>query len=908
MDDVAGTTGYEYDEIGRITVVNLSNGKKIKYSYDEYGNISKLTYPDNTTVQYTYNELDQLTQIKDRQGKVTKYDRDANGSITKVTRPNNTYSAIEYDDMGNVIKVVNMGKNPYYNISEELSAFAYTYDKSGFITAEVAKTGKRIETSQYEYDERAQLVKVSQTVTENNKFVEETEMVYTYDGAGNRLSAVKTSGDKALCNIQYTYNDNNQITDIESDCDDDKQIHIVLTYDENGNLKNTTCNDTEKVRDYTYDNENRLKAVKENGTLLMAALYDGNGDRIFRLDYRKNADYVSNKAGTAENVYYPTSSVNSSYDTEVILNEMLIPNGVTQNTAINYELTGYINDINTEYTQTLMEFGANGNTTNIYEYGAQRNSATINGTKGYYLYDGRGSVAGLTGSNSGSMITYRYDAYGNTTKSNNTLNNPYQYNAEYTDSSTGLQYLRARYYDSSQGRFTTKDTLLGSTDKPITLNLYTYCGNNPLNITDPSGHGWWSNAVSSVKSAAKTAGNWANKNIVQPVKSAANTAKNWANNNIVQPVKSFINNTKQAASDAYQKGKQYVEKKCQQVQQGYNQVTNYVSNKAQQFYNDYVPPKMQKAIEEAKKFVCTTTDRIVKDAKEFIQNVDWKKVAIGVAATAAITLAVVATGGAAAPVLIGAAVGAGISTGTTVVSGVIQGKSPAEIAQDASGAFMWGAIGGAVGGGTTQLLGKVGTKVIGKVGKKVIEDGVDMALDLAQTASENGGLTGKDILFSAATTLGGGLLSSVKTPSTVRNQLIDGATDNKAVKNAVTDSVTDNKAVKNAADDVVEVSLSRSKYPESAKHIEDAIGNGHPDTLTIDRGGAKTNRSQSLKGTERVPGKDRDEYPPAMFKEGGAGASVRPISRSDNRGAGSTIGHQLRPYSDGTKVKIVITE
>ena len=374
--------------------------------------------------------------------------------------------------MGNVIKVVNMGKNPYYNIEEELSTFAYTYDKSGFITGEAAKNGRRIEASQYEYDERGQLVKVSQTVTENNQFVEETEMVYTYDGAGNRLSAVKTSRDKALCNIQYTYNDNSQITDIESDCDDDKQTHIVLTYDENGNLKNTTCNDTEKVRDYTYDNENRLKAVKENGSLLMAALYDGNGDRIFRLDYRKNDEYVSNKAGTAENVYYPTSSVNSSYDTDVILNEMLIPNGVTQNTAINYELTGYINDINTEYTQTLMEFGANGNTTNIYEYGDRRNSATINGTKGYYLYDGRGSVTGLTGSSGGSMITYRYDAYGNTTKSNNTLNNPYQYNAEYTDSSTGLQYLRARYYDSSQGRFTAKDTYLGTIPNPLSRNLY----------------------------------------------------------------------------------------------------------------------------------------------------------------------------------------------------------------------------------------------------------------------------------------------------------------------------------------------------------------------------------------------------------------------------------------------------
>ncbi|MDE6505837.1 MAG: RHS repeat-associated core domain-containing protein, partial [Eubacterium sp.] len=406
-----------------------------------------------------------------------------------------------------------------------------------------------------------------------------------------------------------------------------------------------------------------------------------------------------------------------------------------------------------------------------------------------------------------------------------------------------LQYLRARYYDSSQGRFTTKDTLLGSTDKPITLNLYTYCGNNPLNITDPSGHGWWSNAVNSVKSAAKTAGNWANKNIVQPVKSAANTAKNWANNNIVQPVKSFINNTKQAASDAYQKGKQYVEKKCQQVQQGYNQVTNYVSNKAQQFYNDYVPPKMQKAIEEAKKFVCTTTDRIVKDAKEFIQNVDWKKVAIGVAATAAITLAVVATGGAAAPVLIGAAVGAGISTGTTVVSGVIQGKSPAEIAQDASGAFMWGAIGGAVGGGTTQVLKNVGSKVIGKVGKKVIENGVDMVVDLTQTATENGGLTGKDVLLCATMSFGGELLGSVKTNSTTRNQLIDGVTDNKSVKNAVKDSASDatNTGLKNG---------SRLKTNDALDAAEDFLGKGYTD--------AGNGRFISADGTKVVRMGDND--------------------------------------------------
>lgn len=99
--------------------------------------------------------------------------------------------------------------------------------------------------------------------------------------------------------------------------------------------------------------------------------------------------------------------------------------------------------------------------------------------------------------------------------------------------------------------------------------------------------------------------------------------------------------------------------------------------------------------------------------------------------------------------------------------------------------------GGAVGGGTTEVLKDVGSNVLGKVGKKLVEDGVDMALALTQTATENGGLTGKDVLFSAVTSFGGDLVGAAKTNSTARNQLIDGATDNRAIKDAVGDSVSD---------------------------------------------------------------------------------------------------------------------
>jgi gentisate 1,2-dioxygenase len=57
-----------------------------------------------------------------------------------------------------------------------------------------------------------------------------------------------------------------------------------------------------------------------------------------------------------------------------------------------------------------------------------------------------------------------------------------------------------------------------------------------------------------------------------------------------------------------------------------------------------------------------------------------------------------------------------------------------------------------------------------------------------------------------------------------------------------------------------------------------------------------------MKGFPSKSGFDRDEVPMAMFKEGGAGASVRYINPSDNRSAGSAIGAALRDYPDGTKV------
>jgi RHS repeat-associated protein len=56
------------------------------------------------------------------------------------------------------------------------------------------------------------------------------------------------------------------------------------------------------------------------------------------------------------------------------------------------------------------------------------------------------------------------------------------------DSETGLYYLRARYYDPNIGRFISEDSYWGEDENPLSLNLYTYCENDPIRYSDPTGH------------------------------------------------------------------------------------------------------------------------------------------------------------------------------------------------------------------------------------------------------------------------------------------------------------------------------------------------------------------------------------------------------------------------------------
>ena len=108
-----------------------------------------------------------------------------------------------------------------------------------------------------------------------------------------------------------------------------------------------------------------------------------------------------------------------------------------------------------------------------FVYGLDRISqyrSTQAGTqKSYYVYDGHGSVRALTDQNGNVTDTYDYDAFGNVTHQTGTTPNEFLFAGEQYDTNLHLYYNRARYLNTSTGRFWSMDTYEGDPESPLSL-------------------------------------------------------------------------------------------------------------------------------------------------------------------------------------------------------------------------------------------------------------------------------------------------------------------------------------------------------------------------------------------------------------------------------------------------------
>ena len=431
--------------------------------------------------------------------------------------------------------------------------------------------------------------------------------------------------------------------------------------------------------------------------------------------------------------------------------------------AKGYTLTEYINDINRENTEVLAEYGADEKIRQAYTYGesgiGERISVDKSTESSYYLYDGRNSVTGILTENANLTNSYQYDPYGNLTSGTADGVNYYGYNGESTNVKTGLQYLRARYYNAENGIFTTEDSDLGTTENPLTRNRYDYTTNNPLNYSDPTGHSLWSRIKSAAKKAVKTVTK-AVKSVAKTVVSGVKAAAKWVQNAVSHPkqvIQQAKNTVKQKAKQTYQKvasaGSGFVKAVSNGgIRGGFS----YVGNGAKKVYSSFKSYAAERTSEIRAiihKEMCTTNNRI----SSLLGKVDWsavKKVVAGGVILGGLAAATVLTGGAAAVIAGGALSGALIGGGTGAVLGGISSAANGEgfISGVADG-FLWGTIGGAVSGGVGAATGSLASSTASSalknpLAKSAIENAADTAIgtveDLAHGRDVSVGTVAKD--------------------------------------------------------------------------------------------------------------------------------------------------------------------
>lgn len=455
-------TSKSYDERGLLTSEQPPAGNPYYYTYDAAGNMKKFYYPTGKVIDMTYDALNRLSEKKDlglsnsikylynHNGSVEKYQISLGTNepleyeffstgLTSKRKQNGIFSTdFQYDILGNRTRVT----DPFgLNID-------YTYDSLNRLS-NVLVDGK---TFNYEYYPDG-MVKAVESPPLNNGVKIRTE--YTYDN----LNRLKTLVNKIGTNIisQYSY-----------------------LYDNNSNITSVTENGT-ATTSYEYSELNQLiKIIRPDGKQI-SYQYDTRGNRVqgknntSELDGLISGEFTYNSWEELATFITNSNTYNYSYDPEGL---RIKKTGPSLDTRYHYNNNG----------QVIAESDFNNQVTAQNIYGMSALARKIGNNYYYYIYNGHGDIVQVIDENGNIVNRYAYDEWGKVITKEEQIINPIRYAGEYYDNESGLYYLRSRYYDPNIGGFISRDSDEGSITNPLTLNLYSYCANNPVNFIDPTGH------------------------------------------------------------------------------------------------------------------------------------------------------------------------------------------------------------------------------------------------------------------------------------------------------------------------------------------------------------------------------------------------------------------------------------
>ncbi|KAI1641844.1 uncharacterized protein F4817DRAFT_29730 [Daldinia loculata] len=416
----------DYDSDGHITQVK-DGDDIIKYGITSDGTLEKTTYSDGLTQVNTLDKYSRLVTQTDVFGvaRTTEYGSFGEVSSRSCKKDKLTYNyGTANHSNGQCIGFNLVGGRSYIN--------TIRYDGFNRLSGTTAtdSNGETLLDSSYTIDGKGKAINIitrSTTAPELN-----VDRTLVYDGLGQVTFDSRPSA--GLGDTAYTYDGNSNVlsttvdgkTTTMSYNEIDQRTDAGFVYDTLGRL--ATDDQDQK---YQFDDRDRLLSVQTGGAA---------SDFEYRAD-----DYLARRKGVLDTVemYYNSGKVNSLTVSK--------ENKSTENTSF---------------------FG--GSKAIVASYTDEKASD--------YFFDSVNSTALLVGEDHNTSITY--DTYGKANPSStvDTRSN-FGFGQEFCDETSGLVYLRSRYYSPKIMGFI-------SMDRNHQENRYAYCEGDPINNFDPLGQSW----------------------------------------------------------------------------------------------------------------------------------------------------------------------------------------------------------------------------------------------------------------------------------------------------------------------------------------------------------------------------------------------------------------------------------
>jgi RHS repeat-associated protein len=439
-DPTKRTTSFTYNKDNQPTKVTYSDGitPTVEYEYDKDGNRTSMTDGSGKTT-YTYDQLDRLTKTMDGHGNTLSYEYDLANEQTKITYPNGKTVEHSYDKAGRMASVkdwlgntTSFGYDPNSNLTtttfptgtNEIDHAAYN-EADQQTEAKMSKGTETLASLLYTRDSNGQITK---TVSKGLPGAETTETGYDVNERLSKAGSIIYEYDAAnnptkIGATTNTFNADNQLTEAAG---------VKYTYDEEGERTKTTPT-SGAATTYGYDQAGDLTSVtrpKEGRIAEIKDTYAYNGDGL----------------------------------------------------RISQTISGTTTFITLDHGTPTPLVASDGTNSYIYGPGGLQ-VEQINAEKPLFLHaDQQASTRMLTSTTGTVQATMSYEPYGKLSGSTGTSTTPLGYTGQYTNSDTGLLYLRARSYDPSTAQFMSADPLSGETHTP-----YNYANDDPINLYDPTG-------------------------------------------------------------------------------------------------------------------------------------------------------------------------------------------------------------------------------------------------------------------------------------------------------------------------------------------------------------------------------------------------------------------------------------